>query len=90
MLENQIDSLSVTESLRSKKNQIYSLCPKIIATIEFKICPTKIANLTYLPQKARQFLEDSHKKQLKHYPLIIKDKVHFGNFTPSIGLLAWF
>jgi len=49
----------------------------------------KLVTLTYLPQKTRQFLEDSSKRQLTPHPLLTKGKGYFGNFTSSIGLRIW-
>ena len=66
----------------------YFFRPKIIAIIEFKICPTKITTLTYLPQKTKKIPEDSCKRQLTHHLLIIKKYEYFDNFTHSIDLRA--
>jgi len=68
---------------------MYSLRPKIIAILEFKICPTKMLTLSHLPQKISQFSEDSHKTQLTPHSLTTKDKGYFDNFTPTIGLRIW-
>ena len=48
----------------------------------------KLVTLTYLPQKTRQFMEHSHKRQLTPHPLITKDKGYFCNVTPTIDLRA--
>jgi len=36
-----------------------TLRPKITVTLEFKICPTKNATLTHLPQKTKKCLDAS-------------------------------
>ena len=49
--------------LAELKEKPYSLCPKIVAHLEFKICPTKSAILTKLLQKTRVSEDFLQKRQ---------------------------
>ena len=76
---------------------MYSLRPKIIAHLEFKICPTKYSYFdsttikdknirSLLTKKIRQYLHPSHKRQDCIRILLTQDKGYFYNFTLYISL----
>lgn len=71
---------------------MYSVRPKIIVTIEFKIYSIKIANFDLpITKRLNNFQKIlSYKKQLTPHSFIAKDKRYFYNFTSSIGLRAQF